>query len=376
MTPSDLAAVTRLNELAAAAPPGRIGVERSVLEPLRPWAGWRARRGAGRRRVRARARLALAAHVVQRHHGRRLRGAGGQRARGGAALRRARRRPRRPAPDAAPVPRDGGALRGTPAVLADMGVGVRVGTLVHRVLEATDFARARPARGAGRARRRGAGAAARGARRRRSTSWRAWRRRSRRRSGRCWATCGCATSRRADRLDELAFELPLVGGDDPTGRLALEAIAAVLAEHLPAGDPLGGYAARLSDPSLRHSVRGFLTGSLDLVLRLDGGSLRGRRPQDELARRAGRGADRVAPPPGRARGRDGARALRAAGAALHGRAAPLPALAAAGLRPRREPRGRPVPVPARHDRGRTCRAWTARPAACSRGSRPARWSWR
>jgi len=75
---------------------------------------------------------------------------------------------------------------------------------------------------------------------------------------------------RADRLDELSFELPLVGGDDPTGRLALGAIAAVLGEHLPAGDPLGGYAARLSDPSLRPSVRGFLTGSLDLVLRLDG----------------------------------------------------------------------------------------------------------
>jgi exodeoxyribonuclease V beta subunit len=76
---------------------------------------------------------------------------------------------------------------------------------------------------------------------------------------------------RGDRLDELAFELPLVGGDDPTGRLALDAIAAVLAEHLGPGDPLGGYAARLADPTLRQSVRGFLTGSLDLVMRLPGG---------------------------------------------------------------------------------------------------------
>jgi exodeoxyribonuclease V beta subunit len=76
---------------------------------------------------------------------------------------------------------------------------------------------------------------------------------------------------RADRLDELAFELPLVGGDDPTGRVALEAIAAVLREHLGPGDPLGGYAARLADPALRESVRGFLTGSLDLVMRLPGG---------------------------------------------------------------------------------------------------------
>ena len=29
----------------------------------------------------------------------------------------------------------------------------------------------------------------------------------------------CATSPRADRLDELEFELPLAGGDEPTGAL-------------------------------------------------------------------------------------------------------------------------------------------------------------
>ena len=44
-----------------------------------------------------------------------------------------------------------------------------------------------------------------------------------------------------------------------------DAIAAVLREHLPAGDPLAGYADRLDDPSLRRSVRGYLTGSIDLV---------------------------------------------------------------------------------------------------------------
>jgi exodeoxyribonuclease V beta subunit len=75
---------------------------------------------------------------------------------------------------------------------------------------------------------------------------------------------------RADRLDELGFELPLVGGDDPSGRLTLAAIAGVLREHLPGDDPLAGYAGRLADPALRASVRGFLTGSIDLVLRLDG----------------------------------------------------------------------------------------------------------
>jgi len=76
---------------------------------------------------------------------------------------------------------------------------------------------------------------------------------------------------RSDRLDELTFELPLVGGDEPTGRLTLDAIGAVLAEHLPPGDPLAGYAARLADPVLRPTVRGYLTGSIDLVIRLGDG---------------------------------------------------------------------------------------------------------
>jgi exodeoxyribonuclease V beta subunit len=72
---------------------------------------------------------------------------------------------------------------------------------------------------------------------------------------------------RADRLDELDFELPLVGGDVPTGRLTLAAIAAVLRRHVPEGDPLAGYSGRLEDPGLRPDVRGFLTGSIDLVAR-------------------------------------------------------------------------------------------------------------
>jgi exodeoxyribonuclease V beta subunit len=75
---------------------------------------------------------------------------------------------------------------------------------------------------------------------------------------------------RGDRLDELEFELPLVGGDDPTGRLTLEAIATVLRRGLSPRDPLAAYAARLEDPALRSNVRGFLTGSIDLVIRLDG----------------------------------------------------------------------------------------------------------
>jgi exodeoxyribonuclease V beta subunit len=75
---------------------------------------------------------------------------------------------------------------------------------------------------------------------------------------------------RPDRLDELEFELPLVGGEDPTGRLTLGALARVLRDGLPESDPMAAYAVRLEDPALRSNVRGFLTGSLDLVVRLDG----------------------------------------------------------------------------------------------------------
>ena len=52
----------------------------------------------------------------------------------------------------------------------------------------------------------------------------------------------------ADRLDELVFELPLVGGDRPTGTLDLSDVASLLETHIPAGDPLVGYADRLRDP--------------------------------------------------------------------------------------------------------------------------------
>src|SRR5207248_5108448 len=75
---------------------------------------------------------------------------------------------------------------------------------------------------------------------------------------------------RADRLDELDFEFPLVGGDEPTGSLTLATIRDVLRDHLPADDPLAGYADRLADEGLRQNLRGYLTGSLDLVVRLHG----------------------------------------------------------------------------------------------------------
>jgi exodeoxyribonuclease V beta subunit len=75
----------------------------------------------------------------------------------------------------------------------------------------------------------------------------------------------------ADRLDELEFELPLAGGDLPTGDAAVGQIADLLRRHLPAGDPLGRYADDLAAPVLAtQRMRGFLTGSIDAVLRVRG----------------------------------------------------------------------------------------------------------
>lgn len=85
--------------------------------------------------------------------------------------------------------------------------------------------------------------------------------------GAAFALAGAA---RTDRLDELTFELPLAGGDRPRGEVDLRAVAALLGRWLPAEDPLAGYAERLRDPSLVGSFRGFLTGTIDLVLRVRG----------------------------------------------------------------------------------------------------------
>ncbi|WP_134742276.1 UvrD-helicase domain-containing protein [Nocardioides sp. 503] len=79
-----------------------------------------------------------------------------------------------------------------------------------------------------------------------------------------------------DRLRELDFELPLAGGDlahprpgDP--RVRLGDLAPLLLRHLPEGDPVRGYAEALASPALGdQSLLGYLTGSVDVVLRLPG----------------------------------------------------------------------------------------------------------
>jgi exodeoxyribonuclease V beta subunit len=78
---------------------------------------------------------------------------------------------------------------------------------------------------------------------------------------------------RSDRLDELDFELPLAGGDrghPGAGRVQLARIADLLDHHLAADDPLTGYAEHLRRPGYDLDLRGYLTGSIDLVLRVHG----------------------------------------------------------------------------------------------------------
>jgi exodeoxyribonuclease V beta subunit len=79
-----------------------------------------------------------------------------------------------------------------------------------------------------------------------------------------------------DRLRELDFEFPLAGGDTrgDTSEVLLRDLAGVLREHLPADDPLRPYADRLdgAGPWGRElgdqALRGYLSGSVDVVLRL------------------------------------------------------------------------------------------------------------
>ena len=161
-------------------------------------------------------------------------------------------------------------LRAIPSPLGTMPMGVEVGTLVHRVFEEVDFAAddidaellANVA--AAQARRRvelgDAGTVVSGLRLALETPL-----------GDAVGGVRLRDVTRRDRLDELSFELPLVGGDDPAGpALTVSAIGDVLRAHAGPDDPLAGYADRLADPGLRATVAGYLTGSIDLVIRLEG----------------------------------------------------------------------------------------------------------
>lgn len=77
-----------------------------------------------------------------------------------------------------------------------------------------------------------------------------------------------------DRLCELDFEIPLAGGDRVSGatpNITVAQIGGLLAAHLSADDPMVGYPERLLTPELGgQPLRGYLSGSIDAVLRVRG----------------------------------------------------------------------------------------------------------
>jgi exodeoxyribonuclease V beta subunit len=74
-----------------------------------------------------------------------------------------------------------------------------------------------------------------------------------------------------DRLCELDFEFPLTGGDRPARArvgVRLGDVAGLLRRHLPADDPLAPYAEQLVGQLGEQALRGYLSGSIDVVLRV------------------------------------------------------------------------------------------------------------
>jgi exodeoxyribonuclease V beta subunit len=71
-------------------------------------------------------------------------------------------------------------------------------------------------------------------------------------------------------LPELEFELPLVGAtpDGPDGRARLADVADLLADHLAPDDPLAHYPDVLRRAGFTRVLRGYLTGSIDLLVRV------------------------------------------------------------------------------------------------------------
>ncbi len=158
-------------------------------------------------------------------------------------------------------------LRAVPSLLGETPRGAEVGTFVHRVLELIDFnaadldaevtgavasEQARRSIGVG-----SPGALAAGLAAAISTP--------------LGALAGGRRLRDvapADRVDELTFELPLAGGDRPSGEILMGDVARLFATHTAPGSGLEGYGLRLTSPALASHLRGYLTGSLDLVVRL------------------------------------------------------------------------------------------------------------
>ena len=74
---------------------------------------------------------------------------------------------------------------------------------------------------------------------------------------------------RSDRLVELGFEYPLAGGDMTNAEVTLGLVGPLLRRHLDGSHLLAAYPDLLEDPTLASQVlRGYLTGSIDAVLRI------------------------------------------------------------------------------------------------------------
>ncbi|MBW3650750.1 MAG: UvrD-helicase domain-containing protein [Actinobacteria bacterium] len=269
--PPDTVALERLSELAADSK-GRVSVERAAGADGAVWAGQQRAVGQLRaerfgRTLDARWRRTSYSAITSVAHEARVASEAEEN-----VVTDEGPAPPAPAPTpaaVAPPEPDEEALRSTPSLLATMPGGVDIGTLVHRVLEEADFAAGDldtdlvERIGHERSRRHvdvgDAAAVAAGLLAAIETPL-----------GPLVGDLRLRDVGLADRIDELAFELPLVGGDAPAGVVSVQQLASLLRQHLPADDPLFGYADRLADPALAGELRGYLSGSVDLVLRAHG----------------------------------------------------------------------------------------------------------
>ena len=162
------------------------------------------------------------------------------------------------------------ALSGSASLLSDMPAGATFGTFVHRVLEKVDFATPdlqAELLGAIHSERAGYPEGTTGAPALLAAGLEAAI------SAPLGGSAGPVRLRdlnRADRLDELGFELPIAGGDNPVGDVLVADLARLFSVHVRPGQPLAGYVHDLAGPHLAANLRGYLTGSLDLVFRLRG----------------------------------------------------------------------------------------------------------
>ena len=263
------------------AAPGRYRVERSRLGRRRRWAPpATAPASSTRARFDRRLDLRLAADLLHRHHRRGARAAGRERARAAGRQRRARgagavARPRR----AAARPQ----LERAIAARRRCRPGLRVRNVRAPRARGDRLRRRRPRRRARAASRWPRRSRAARSSRRPEPRWRgsaggdrdAARRAARRRALRDVA--------RADRLDELEFELPLAGGDEPAGRLTLSALAARCCASTSPPAIRCGYAERLEDPALRRERAGLPDRQIDLVV----AAATGRASRSSTTRRTG-----------------------------------------------------------------------------------------